>query len=197
MRLYGRRLPVALALGVLPTAVMAALVGLDDVPLRTRYALGATAGVALISIAYVGAAAVASERRVDAGTAFRAFAAGWLVLLPVPFLAGFLLLPALAWFALLGLVVPVVVVERLPLRAALGRAITLARVDYGHALGSMAAVTIVAAVTALMLQYLLIQFGETTGGIAAFIAVFMLSPLLLLAASLLYFDQEARLARRP
>jgi hypothetical protein len=111
----------------------------------------------------------------------------------VPLLAGFLLLPALAWLALLGLVVPVVVVENLPLRPALARAISLGRADYVHALGSLAAVTIVAGITALMLQYLLVQFGDTASGVAAFVAVLLLSPLLLFAAALLYEDQVARL----
>jgi hypothetical protein len=193
MRLYGNRLWAALAIGVLPTVMIVALVGLDSVPIRLRYVLAATAGVALISIAYVAAAAVATRRRPAPATALRAFVAGWLVLLPVPFLAGFLLLPALAWLALFGLVVPAIVVEDLQLRAALRRALALARADYVHALGSLAAATIVAAVSALMLQFLLVQFGETTGGLAAFIAVFLLSPLVLLAAALLYFDQEARL----
>jgi hypothetical protein len=196
LRLYGRRFWASLGIGILPTAMVVALVGLDGVPMRTRYVLAATAGVGLISLAYVRAAAVASGRPVDASTALRAFAVGWLVLLPVPFLAGFLLLPALAWLALIGLVVPVVVVERLSTRAALARAVSLARVDYVHALGSLAAVTIVAAITALMLQYLLVQFGDTASGVAAFIAVLLLSPLLLLAAALLYEDQAARFASR-
>lgn len=193
MRLYGRRFWAALGIGILPMLMVVALVGLDGVPIKTRYVLGATAGVAFISVAYVGAAAIASGRSVDASTALRAFVAGWLVLLPVPFLAGFLLLPALAWLALLGLVVPVVVVENLPLRPALARAVSLGRADYVHALGSLAAVTIVAGVTALMLQYLLVQFGDTASGIAAFVAVLLLSPLLLFAAALLYEDQVARL----
>ena len=119
--------------------------------------------------------------------------AGVLVLLPVPFLATLLILPALAWFALVGLAVPAAIVERGQLTQSLRRALQLARADFVHALGSLAAAAIVVFVSAGVLQYLLVQFGETAGGVAAFLAVLLLAPLLLLAAALLYFDQEARL----
>jgi hypothetical protein len=73
------------------------------------------------------------------------------------------------------------------------RAVELARADYVHALGSLAAVTIVVLISAGVLSYLLIQFGEQAQGAAAFIAILLLSPLLFLAAALLYQDQVARL----
>jgi hypothetical protein len=52
-------------------------------------------------------------------------------------------------------------------------------------------------VSAGVLQYLLVQFGDTAAGVAAFIAVLLLSPLLLLAAAILYFDQAARAEPAP
>ena len=50
-----------------------------------------------------------------------------------------------------------------------------------------------ALISAGVLSYLLVQFGDQARGAAAFIAVLLLSPLLFLAAALLYEDQVARL----
>ena len=52
-------------------------------------------------------------------------------------------------------------------------------------------------VSAGVLRFLLVQFGETAAGVAAFIAILLLSPLMLFAAALLYFDQAARLSPGP
>lgn len=150
-------------------------------------------GAPALSVSYVGAAVLAAGRRPPGQSLFGAFVAGVLVLLPVPFLGTLLVLPALAWFALFGLAVPAAVMEGTELRQSLGRAVQLARADYVHALGSLAAAAVVAFISAGVLQFLLVQFGETARGIAAFIAILLLSPLLLLAAAELYFDQEARL----
>jgi hypothetical protein len=199
MRLYGRRLWIALLLGVPPTLAGIVLAAAADagasraVGLTLALAVGAPA----TSISFVGAAVLAAGQRPPARNLVVAFVAGLLVLLPVPFLATLLVLPALAWFALFGLVVPAAVIERLELRPALGRALELARADYAHALGSLAAAAIVVLVSAGVLQFLLVQFGETASGFAAFIAVLLLSPLLLLAAAMLYFDQAARTAPAP
>src|SRR5205807_4409891 len=101
-------------------------------------------------------------------------------------------LPALAWLALFGLVVPVVLVERLPLRAAFNRAVRLARADYVHALGSLAAITIVFGVTKVMLILLLRGTADAAERAALFLADLVLSPLLFLVPALVYFDQAAR-----
>lgn len=194
MRLYGRRLWLALLLGVPPTLAGVALAAANDsgASQAAQLTLALAVGAPAVSVSFVGASILAAGRRPPGGTLLVAFVAGVLVLLPTPFLATLLVLPALAWFALFGLAVPAAVVEQLPLRRALARAVQLARADYVHALGSLAAAAIVAIVSAGVLQFLLIQFGEAAGGIAAFIAVLLLSPLLLLAAAILYFDQAAR-----
>jgi hypothetical protein len=196
MRLYGRRLGATLLLGVPPTLAAIALSAVADSgatrAARLTFALLVLAPA--VSLSYVGASVVAIGRRPQARTLFNAFAAGVLVLLPVPFLATFLVLPALAWFALFGLAVPAAVAEELEVPAALRRAIELGRADFVHALGALAVAAIVAIVSAGVLQYLLVQFGDTAGGVAAFIAIFLLAPLMLLAAAQLYFDQVARLA---
>lgn len=185
---------IALAIGVPPTLAGLALAAVADstasraAELTFALAIGAPA----VSLSYVGASVVAASSRPPARRLFVAFVAGLLVLLPIPFLATLLLLPALAWFALFGLAVPVVVVEGLGLADALRRALQLARADYVHALGSLAAAAIVVFVSAGVLQFLLVQFSETASGVAAFIAILLLSPLLLLAAAQLYYDQAAR-----
>jgi hypothetical protein len=196
MRLYGRRFWVALLLGVPPTLAGIAIASFTDAGAArvSRLVFALAVGAPAVSASYVGASVVASGRRRPARTLLVAFAAGLLVLLPVPFLATLLVLPALAWFALFGLAVPVVVAEQLGLTEALRRALQLARADFVHALGSLAAAAIVVFLSAGVLQFLLVQFGETASGVAAFIAILLLSPLLLFAAALLYVDQVARVA---
>jgi O-antigen/teichoic acid export membrane protein len=97
--------------------------------------------------------------------------------------------------ALVGLAVPVVVVEDAGLRAALRRAVALARADYAHAVGSLATLLLVFVLTRLMLALLLRSQGEATDRIGLFLADLVLSPILYLGAALLYDDQAARLIR--
>jgi hypothetical protein len=147
----------------------------------------------LLTAAYVAACLVVTKERPPARIVAIAFVAGLLVFVPVPLLVLVYVLPALAWLALLGLVVPVVLVERLPFRSAFGRALRLARADYVHALGSLAAITIVFGVTKVMLILLLRGTADTAERIALFLADLVLSPLLFLVPALLYLDQAARL----
>jgi hypothetical protein len=197
MRLYGRRLWLGLLLGVPPTLAGIVLAAAADAGASRAFGLtlALAVGAPATSVSFVGAAVLAAGQRPPARNLIVAFVAGLLVLLPVPFLATLLILPALAWFALFGLAVPAAVIERLELKPALRRALELARADYTHALGSLAAAAIVVLVSAGVLQFLLVQFGETASGLAAFIAVLLLSPLLLLTTSMLYFDQAARTAQ--
>lgn len=194
LRLYGRRLWTALLLGVPPTAagIVLASAGDSGTTREGNLVLALVVGAPALSASFVGASVVASGRRPPGRTLLVAFAAGILVLLPVPFLATLLVLPAVAWFALFGLAVPAIVNEELGLGAGLARGMRLARADYAHALGSLAASVIVAVVSAGALQFLLVQFGDTAGGAAAFIAVLLLTPLFLLSAAILYDDQAAR-----
>lgn len=194
MRLYGRRFRSTLLIGVPPTLAGIALTVVADsgVSRVARLAFALLVGAPAVSISYVGASVLAVGRRPPRRTLVTAFVLGLLVFLPVPFLATILILPALMWFALVGLAVPAAVAEELELSAALRRAIELGRADFVHALGSLAAIVIVAFVSAGVLQYLLVQFGDSAGSVAAFIAALLLIPLVLLAAAQLYFDQVAR-----
>ena len=194
MRLYGRRFRSTVLLGVPPTlaGIALAVVTNSGVTRTAWLILAVLVGAPALSVSYVGASVLAIGRRPPRRTLWIALALGVLVLVPIPFLATILILPAVAWFAFVGLAVPAAVAEELELTPALRRAIDLGRADFVHALGSLAAAVIIAFVSAGVLQYLLIQFGDTAGSVAAFIAILLLTPLVFLAASLLYFDQVAR-----
>ena len=185
IRLYGRRFFPSLALGLGPAALNA----LARVAGDAAVVLVPTVGALILSASYVGACVIAGELR---GSALKAFLVGALVFVPFPFLSLLFLLPGLAWLAFLGLVVPVLVYERLGVRDALARATRLARADFIHALGSLAALAIVVFLTQGVLLFLLRGAGEQTLDVAAFLASAVVSPLLFLGAALLYFDQAAR-----
>jgi hypothetical protein len=178
-----------LALGVGP-AVLTVLAG------RVSYAewlvLMTTAGGVLLSASYVGAVALAAEVRLGR-RALLALVAGILAFAPVPALLFGIVLPAVVWLALVGLVVPVVLLEGCGLREGFVRAVRLGRVDFVHALGSLAALVIVSLLSVGVLVFLLHGAGSQTLAVAAFLANVVVSPVLFLGAALLYFDQAARL----
>jgi hypothetical protein len=186
LRLYGRRFWPSLALGI-PVAVLNLLARtLDDVVLIVVVPV---VGGLLVSGSYLGAVALASERSVRI---VQPLVAGLLVFLPFPVLAAFFVLPGLVWFAAVGLVVPVLALERIGFGTAFLRAFALARADFVHALGSLATLAILVFLTQSMLFFLLRGTGDQTLAIASFIAGLVVSPLLFLGAALLYFDQAAR-----
>ena len=188
LRLYGnsfwRVLPIGLPVAVTNQVTAGRAFWVQVVALA--------AATPLLTAAYVAACLVVVRERPPGRVLAIAFAAGVLVVLPVPVLVLVYILPAVAWLAFVGLVVPVVIVERLPLRAAVARAVQLARADYVHALGSLAAVTVVFGVTKIMLILLLRGSADAAERIALFLADLVLSPLLFLVPALLYFDQAAR-----
>jgi len=151
-------------------------------------------GPVLLSIAYALAVALAAD--VDHARLPLAVAVGIPAFVPFAvsrvtvFLGAYLL--AFAWFALVGLAVPAVLIERRRALDAFRRAVALARADFVHALGSVAALAIVIVVCLFMLFFLLAGFGDQTRPAAGLIAVLVLGPLFFLGAALLYFDQAAR-----
>lgn len=188
IRLYGHRFWPSLALGVLP-AVTAVSLAATHRPLR--FVLALTLWPVVISLSYVAASALAAGVRPSASTTALATLLGALLLVPAGFLASALILPGIAWLALVGLAVPAAMLERRGFRDSLARGVELARADYVHALGSLATLTIVGAVTSSAL-FFLIRGNKEALEIAAFLAVLVISPVLFLGAALLYFDQEAR-----
>lgn len=193
LRLYGRRFWRALALGVGPVAVAVAV---NALPSPGNLIFAATAGALVLTLCYVAACLLAGPAHDNRALA-TAILAGVLVFIPVPFLSRFLIFPAVVWLALFGLAVPIAVYEGRGLRESLGRAVTLARADFIHALGSLAALAIVGFVSALALSSLLIQFGDQARSTAALLPLFLVSPLIFLGAAQLYFDQAARIAVTP
>lgn len=191
-RLYGRRFWHALPLG-LPLAVLdQALLGQDA---GVRVAVFA-AGAPLLAGSYAAASALAARTKLTARAAVVAVATGTLVLLPASLLIVWFALLAAAYLALVGLVVPVAVIERKAPLAAFRRAGDLARADFVHAFGALAALAVVFFIARLGLVALLRAQAENTVRVAVLLADVALGPILFLGAALLYFDQEARLSAR-
>jgi hypothetical protein len=199
LRLYGARFWPSLALGIGPALVGAAIVGL---PRTLEWLLVPTVGTALWSAAYIGACRLALDTR--PGNAVVPFVAGCIAFAPllvqrIAVAPGFDLV-TLAFFAFVSLAVPAALVERLSLRDALLRGVRLARADYVHSLGSLAALVIVIFLSGLVLVVVLHGFGDQAIRAAALLALLVLAPVFLLGAALLYVDQSARVvssATRP
>jgi hypothetical protein len=199
LRLYGARFWPSVALGIGPALVGAALV---ELPRTLEWLLVPTLGTALWAAAYIGACRLALKT--SSGDTAIAFAVGCIAFAPllvqrIAVLPGFDLV-TLAYFAFVSLAVPAALAERLSLRAALRRGTQLARADYVHSLGSLAALVIVIFISGLVLVILLHGFGDQAIRVAALISLMLLAPLFLLGAALLYVDQSARVvssATRP
>ena len=190
LRLYGARFWPSLALGIGPAVVS---IGLVALPRPYEWALVPTVGVVLWSAAYCGACRLAHDAD---GPVRVAFVAGCIAFLPllvqrIVVLPGFDLI-TLAFFAFTCLAVPASLVERRSLGDTLRRAVQLARADYVHALGSLAALVITIFLSGLVLVLLLHGLSDQAIRVAAVIAVLLLSPVFLLGAALLYLDQAAR-----
>lgn len=193
IRLYGRRFRLALPLG-LPLAVADLLAGGATTAGKIMIlALGAPA----FTLAFAWASAIAGEVRPGRRTWLRALAAGSLVFVPAAFFFPWFALLSVAWLALVGLTVPVVMIEDAPVRTALRRAVELCRADYIHALGSLATLVIVFVLTRVALAFILREQADNAIRAAIFIADVVVSPLLFLGAALLYFDQAARVGSAP
>jgi hypothetical protein len=122
---------------------------------------------------------------------WRAFALALLVYLPYPVL-GVYVLPAVVYFALVGLSVPAAVAEGLGGRSALRRGVALGRADVVHAIGGLATIVLVVGVSRLALEVLLNTQGGQARELAVALADLVLSPLFYVGAALLYVDQRAR-----
>ena len=190
IRLYGRRfVRIALTVGV-PVALLDVIAAQFDRP--ASYAVAVVGGAILVTASYVAACLVALDPPWEPRRVAVAYGLGALLFLPFPFLASIFVLPGLAWFAFVGLSVPVLLVEGGSARAALRRSIRLARADVVHAVGALAALAIVYFLARFGLAVLLRGQGEQTEVIAAFLSDTVVSPVLFLGAALLYVDQAAR-----
>lgn len=190
IRFYARHFWRSLALGISVGIIDAVAISLSR---ANAVVFEVVVAGPLLTISFVAASVLVSRRpRPPTGTLGAAWLAGALVFVPFPFLALGFVLPALAWLALVGLVVPVIVIERAPFRAAFRRAIKLSRADYVHALGSLATLALTYFIARLGLFFLLRGGSGTAERTAGFIADLILSPLIFLGGALLYYDQAAR-----
>lgn len=153
-------------------------------------------GALLLTVSYIAAIVLVTGARPDGRQILTAYAAGVLVFLPAPLLAQLLVLPAVAYLAFVGWVVPAVVVEGLGFRDSFRRAVRLARVDYVHAVGGLATLVILFYLTRLMLALLLRTGGESTERVSAGLSDLVLSPLIFVGSAILYVDQAARIESR-
>ncbi len=127
-----------------------------------------------------------------------AAAVATLVYLPFPALRALYIIPAIAWFAFIGLAVPAAMVEGRRFRDALVQGRRLGAADYTHALGSLAALVLVVGIAGNTLSALLHTQGDNGQRVAVFLSDLVLSPLLFVGGALLYVDQAARVgSRRP
>jgi hypothetical protein len=188
IRLYGRRFWLSLPLGV-PVAVADQLA--TEATLSGRVVVLA-AFAPLFTLAYAAGCVLAAGKRAPFSRWLAALAVGVPVFLPAAFFLPWFALAAVAWLALVGLVVPVVLFEETPLLRAPARAVRLGLADYVHAAGSIATLVIVFVVTRLALGVLLQSQADNTFRVALFLADTVLAPLLFLGSALLYFDQAAR-----
>jgi hypothetical protein len=188
IRLYGERFLPVLALGLSIAALDAVAVGRS---LQHQTVL-LWLFTPLITVSYVAACALVAEHRPRPRALLVGLAVGILVWLPVPLLFRFVILPALAWLALVGLAVPAAVIERRGFVDSFRRGLELARADFIHAFGSLAALAIVYFLSRTVLLFLLRTQSDNTIRTAGFLADLVLSPLLFVGAAMLFVDQAAR-----
>ena len=188
IRLYGHRFWAVLPLG-LPLAVADAVaVGTTTAGQILILVLGAPA----FTLAFARASAITGEVSPGRATWFRALLLGTIVFLPAALFFPWFALLSVAWLALVGLVVPVVIIEDVRGWSGLRRAVKLCRADYTHTLGSLATLVIVFVLTRVALAFLLREQADNAIRIAVFLADLVVSPLLFVGGAILYVDQAAR-----
>jgi hypothetical protein len=189
LKLYGRHVWLALAIGLAPATIDAVATELSRPLLLVFVPL---AGGVFFTTAFIAASLVATETEPERRRLLTAFAVGFCVFVPFPFLVSVFILPGLVWLAFVGLSVPAALAEGGGMRSSLARGLELGRADFVHALGSLATLAIIVFLTRAMLFILLRGFGESTERVASFLADLVVSPLLFLGAGILYLDQAAR-----
>jgi hypothetical protein len=193
IRAYGARFWQGLALGI-PVVLANGLVWRQSADDRGLALIPLTA--LLISVSYVLAVGRVNGVSVLSRRGALAYVVAVLIFLPVPLLVAMFILPALIWLSLFGLAVPVVLIEGLGVRAALGRGLALARADFVHVLGGLATLALVVIISQFSLYFVLREYADNTRMIAAALAALVVSPVVFLGSALLYVDQVARLGSR-
>ena len=193
LKIYGDNLWASLALGISVTVINQISAGHNT----AFQVLVLAAGSPLMAASFTGASVIVGGIRPRREDVARAVIVGSVVFVPAAFLTLLFVLPAVAWLALFGLVVPVLVLERLGIEAAFRRAIQLARADFTHALGSLATLAILFGLVKLTLVLLLRDLGDAGERAALGLGDLVMSPILFLGGALLYVDQAARVRSSP
>jgi hypothetical protein len=202
VRLYGERIWAVIGIGAFLSGSLLAAEAIGHV----------IAFVVIVALAFTAAYAVSA--RVTAGDPAAEAWAQVGVRLPVllvltlvvsvPFVLGrvdpLLLVFSVAWLGFVGLSIPVAMMERSPGAEAwyqhigfvVSRATALARAEYLHVLGVMAAFVLVYLLLGPVLAVLLAGFADNGSTAAALIANGVVGPFFFLGLSLLYFEQKAR-----
>jgi hypothetical protein len=200
VRIYSNRGLPFLAVGLVQAGAFLTTVvlpfALDLVVLSVAFAVAFAATVRLV----VGDSLESALQRTGAAVP------GLLVLalvVGVPFYlgSGFLLLLILSvgWLGLTGFAIPALMIEETdePSRMAraadaLRRSLTLARVDYLHAVGVTAALVIIYILIGVVLALALFGFADSGRVAALALAQIVLAPFFFIGLSVLYFEQRAR-----
>lgn len=128
----------------------------------------------------------------------------FIVAVPFALAVGYLLLLVLAvlWLALSGFSIPAAMLEREGNRDgifgriayALDRSLRLARTEYLHAAGIVAALVIAYVLFSVLISAALVGFADNGEVVAAALVQVVLAPLFFLGLSVLYYEQRARAA---
>jgi hypothetical protein len=181
---------VSFLIGVLVAAVNLFVIWL---PRDAAILAAPLVGGAVLTPAFLLAVSTATKTPLRSRSTLSAYLTGFVVFLPFPFLVTVFILPGLAWLALFGLAVPAALVERLSVWEALKRGLVLARADYVHVLGGLAALALAVFVTQGAVYVALRAYAESAATAAAALAALVATPTMFFGAALLYVDQEARL----
>jgi hypothetical protein len=192
IRFYGRRFLRALPLGL--------VVAVSNQLALDRSTAGQVvvflAAAPFFTLAFADAVRLVTEARPSPRAWLVATTAGILVWVPTAALLPWFKLAVVVWLALVGLVVPVALVEGRAFGAAFRRALALGRADYLHAIGSLAALVVMFGLAQAGLALLLESQADETVRTALFLADVVLGPVLFLGGAILYVDQDARLRSR-
>lgn len=185
-----RRAPwAALRVGAVYAAAVALASELDE---RAGFVPAVLVLAAAMSVAFVLASALVHIRPLGR-PAVAAVAVGLVAFVPFTLLRSTFLVLGLVWLAIVALAVPAALVERLGPGAALARGVALARADFAHALGGIAALVLVVFLTWVIVGFLLQEVADNTLRVAAFLATLAVAPLPFIGGALLYDDQVARI----
>jgi hypothetical protein len=201
VRLYGHRFGAAIGIGIPSGAAFLATLA-TPTPLD----------VVILALAFT--LSYAAAARVTAGDPLvEAFAQAGLrvpvllvltLVVAVPFVLAvtqlFLVVLGVAWLGLMCFSVPVAMLEQDPearswferIGFALSRSVALARVEYLHAVGIVAALVLLYVVLGIVLATALVGFAENGREIAVAISQVLLAPVFFFGLSVLYYEQKVR-----